>query len=113
MNEFRRTGLGTLVDGRLDLRCANYGYQYSNIMLARRRTSTPWPDGGTTGPYTTPATDEPNVLEGLSSIPPDGIRGIMRAYQPAQGKKPVRARKNRILGNFDLNALRLQVGLRN
>ena len=36
MNEFRRTGLGKLVDGRLDLRCANYGYQYSDIMLARR-----------------------------------------------------------------------------
>ena len=34
MNEFRRTGLGKLVDGRLDLRCANYGYQYSDIMLA-------------------------------------------------------------------------------
>ena len=36
MNEFRRTGLGTLVDGRLDLRCALYGYQYSDIMLALR-----------------------------------------------------------------------------
>lgn len=36
MNEFWRTGLGTLVDGRLDLRCALYGYQYSDIMLARR-----------------------------------------------------------------------------
>ena len=34
MNEFRRTGLDKLVDGRLDLRCANYGYQYSDIMLA-------------------------------------------------------------------------------
>ena len=34
MNEFRRTGLGKLVDGRLDVRCANYGYQYSDIMLA-------------------------------------------------------------------------------
>ena len=34
MNEFRRTGLYKLVDGRLDLRCANYGYQYSDIMLA-------------------------------------------------------------------------------
>ena len=30
------SGLGTLVDGRLDLRCALYGYQYSDIMLARR-----------------------------------------------------------------------------
>lgn len=36
MNEFRRTGLGKLVDGRLDLRCANYGYQHGDIMLARR-----------------------------------------------------------------------------
>jgi len=36
MNEFWRTGLGTLVDGRLDLRCALYGCQYSDIMLARR-----------------------------------------------------------------------------
>ncbi|MDY6252152.1 MAG: hypothetical protein SPL48_05475, partial [Bacteroidales bacterium] len=36
MNEFRRTGLGTLVDGRLDLRCALYGYQHGDIMLARR-----------------------------------------------------------------------------
>ncbi len=36
MNEFRRTGLDKLVDGRLDLRCVNYGYQCSNIMLARR-----------------------------------------------------------------------------
>lgn len=36
MNEFWRAGLGKLVDGRLDLRCANYGYQYSDIMLARR-----------------------------------------------------------------------------
>ena len=36
MNEFWRTGLGKLVDGRLDLRCALYGYQYSDIMLARR-----------------------------------------------------------------------------
>lgn len=34
MNEFRRTGLGKLVDGRLNVRCANYGYQYSDIMLA-------------------------------------------------------------------------------
>ena len=34
MNEFRRTGLDKLVDGQLDLRCANYGYQYSDIMLA-------------------------------------------------------------------------------
>jgi hypothetical protein len=36
MNEFGRTGLGKLVDGRLDLRCALYGYQHSDIMLARR-----------------------------------------------------------------------------
>ena len=34
MNEFKRAGLGKLVDGRLNLRCANYGYQYSDIMLA-------------------------------------------------------------------------------
>ena len=34
MNEFKRTGLDKLVDGRLNLRCANYGYQYSDIMLA-------------------------------------------------------------------------------
>ena len=34
MNEFRRTGLGKLVDGRLNVRCANYGFQYSDIMLA-------------------------------------------------------------------------------
>jgi len=36
MNEFGRTGLGKLVDGRLDLRCALYGYQHGDIMLARR-----------------------------------------------------------------------------
>ena len=34
MNEFRRTVLGKLVDGRLDVRYANYGYQYSDIVLA-------------------------------------------------------------------------------
>ena len=34
MNEFRRTELGKLVDWRLDVRCANYGYQYRDIMLA-------------------------------------------------------------------------------
>ena len=34
MNEFKRTGLDKLVDGRLNVRCANYGYQYSDIMLA-------------------------------------------------------------------------------
>lgn len=34
MNEFKRTGLGKLVDGRLKVRCANYGYQNSDIMLA-------------------------------------------------------------------------------
>ncbi len=34
MNEFWRIGLGKLVDGRLDVRCANYGYQYNDIMLA-------------------------------------------------------------------------------
>ena len=34
MNEFKRAGLDKLVDGRLNLRCANYGYQYSDIMLA-------------------------------------------------------------------------------
>ena len=34
MNEFMRTGLDKLVDGRLNVRCANYGYQYSDIMLA-------------------------------------------------------------------------------
>jgi len=32
MNEFRRTGLGKLLDGRLDVRFANYGYQYSDII---------------------------------------------------------------------------------
>ena len=94
MNEFWRTGLGTLVDGRLDLRCALYGYQYSDIMLARRRTSTPWPDGGTTGPYTTPATNEPNVLEGLSFLTLNGGKGALCAHisqhraknQPEHGK---------------------------
>ncbi len=34
MNEFWRIGLSKLVVGRLDVRCANYGYQYSDIMLA-------------------------------------------------------------------------------
>nr|WP_223927191.1 hypothetical protein [Prevotella lacticifex] len=34
MNEFKRAGLDKLVDGRLNLRCENYGYQYSDIMLA-------------------------------------------------------------------------------
>jgi predicted RNA-binding Zn-ribbon protein involved in translation (DUF1610 family) len=34
MSEFKRTGLDKLVDGRLNVRCANYGYQYSDIMLA-------------------------------------------------------------------------------
>ena len=34
MDEFKRTGLGRLVDNRLGLRCASYGYQYSDIMLA-------------------------------------------------------------------------------
>ena len=34
MNEFKRTGLDKLVDSRLKVRCANYGYQYSDIMLA-------------------------------------------------------------------------------
>ena len=34
MNEFKRAGLDKLVDGRLNLRCAIYGYQYSDIMLA-------------------------------------------------------------------------------
>ena len=34
MNEFKRAGLDKLVDGRLNLRCANYGYRYSDIMLA-------------------------------------------------------------------------------
>jgi len=34
MNEFKRTGLDKLVDGRFNVRCANYGYQYSDIMLA-------------------------------------------------------------------------------
>ena len=80
MNEFRRTGLGKLVDGRLDLRCANYGYQYSDIMLARHRTSTPWTHGCTTGPYTTPATDEPNVLEGLSFVTLNGGKGVLCAH---------------------------------
>ncbi len=32
MNEFRRTGLGKLVDGWLDVRCLNYGHQYSDII---------------------------------------------------------------------------------
>ena len=36
MNEFWRAVLGKLVDGRLDLRCANYGCQHGDIMLARR-----------------------------------------------------------------------------
>ena len=36
MNEFKRAGLDNLVDGRLDLRCANYGCQHGDIMLARR-----------------------------------------------------------------------------
>lgn len=31
--EFKRTGLDKLVDSRLKVRCANYGYQYSDIML--------------------------------------------------------------------------------
>ena len=34
MEEFKRTGLARLVDSRLNIRCANYGYQYSDIMLA-------------------------------------------------------------------------------
>ena len=34
MNEFKCIGLGRLADSRLDVRCANYGYQYSDIMLA-------------------------------------------------------------------------------
>ena len=41
-----------------------------------------------------PVADEQNVLEGLLSITPDGGKaGIMRAYQPVHGKKPVRTRK--------------------
>ena len=34
MDEFKRTGLDRLVDSRLGVRCASYGYQYSDIMLA-------------------------------------------------------------------------------
>ena len=34
MDEFKHTGLGRLVDSCLGVRCANYGYQYSDIMLA-------------------------------------------------------------------------------
>lgn len=34
MNEFKRTGLGKLVDSHLNVRCPNYGYQYSDTMLA-------------------------------------------------------------------------------
>lgn len=35
MNEFRRTGLGKLVDGQLDVRCANYGWlHYRTIFNA-------------------------------------------------------------------------------
>lgn len=34
MEEFKRTGLGRLVDSRLNVRCVSYGYQYSDIMLA-------------------------------------------------------------------------------
>lgn len=29
-----RTGLGRLADSRLNVHCENYGYQYSDIMLA-------------------------------------------------------------------------------
>jgi len=113
MNEFWRAVLGKLVDGRLDLRCANYGCQHGDIMLARRWTSTRRTDGYTAGPYTRRLPMSQTCWRGCRLYPPDGIRGIMRAYQPAQGKKPVRARKNRILGNLDLNALRLLLGLLN
>ena len=34
LDEFKHTGLGRLVDSCLGVRCANYGYQYSDIMLA-------------------------------------------------------------------------------
>ena len=34
MNEFKRAGPDKLVDGRLNVRCVNYGYQYSDIMVA-------------------------------------------------------------------------------
>lgn len=34
MDEFKRTGLDKLVDHCLGKRCANYGYQYSDILLA-------------------------------------------------------------------------------
>lgn len=34
MDEFKRTGLDKLVDYYLGKRCANYGYQYSDILLA-------------------------------------------------------------------------------
>ena len=34
MNEFKRAGLDKLVDSHLNVCCANYGYQYSDIMLA-------------------------------------------------------------------------------
>lgn len=34
MDEFKRTGLDNLVDSRLGKRCASYGYQYSDILLA-------------------------------------------------------------------------------
>lgn len=34
MDEFKRTGLDRLLDGRLGVRCASYGYRYSDIILA-------------------------------------------------------------------------------
>ncbi|QUB71681.1 IS1380 family transposase [Prevotella multiformis] len=34
MDEFKCTGVDRLVDSRLNTRCQNYGYQYSDIMLA-------------------------------------------------------------------------------
>lgn len=34
MNGFKRIGLGKLADRRIDVRCAKYDYQYSDIMLA-------------------------------------------------------------------------------
>lgn len=34
MDEFKRTGLDKLVDHCLGKRCAHYGYQYSDILLA-------------------------------------------------------------------------------
>ena len=59
------------------------------------------------------AEDEPNVLEKLSFVTPDGGKeGIMLAYQPTHGKKACPNKRNRILGGLGINALRPLVGLR-